>query len=747
MDTNTQYTWDDWLSTRSPAQLSLLLQLRPDVVVPPPTSQAVLSTRLTQQRSYRRALTQLSRPELHVLAELAASQQVPKDNKHLPRLLDYALVFQSTTGDVGLAPGLAEVLHQLPLDLLSATSLRDAASLRALIDDLPEPQAQVLDTLKDAGRRGKTTALQEHKDDHPISKLVSRDLLRVDTRTTDAQHDTVILPEDVYDALHQSVAGAQDNPLELPLPESPARSSHDLLSDRISTNAGAEAAALILHQVQLLLEAIDAHPLQELADGGIGQRELSRLGNATGLSQDTLIFSLEILAALGIIEEGLLSAGEWTSTSSADRFLTASAPDQWELILEAWWNSPRPWSGTPQERALSLSPNAEDTQQLFIRHRLVELLALWDSEITSATPRDVASLAKWKYPLNTFLRGGAAFQDFWYSADALGVTSKGVLTPVGRALLQVGDDSALSSAIAETYPKPVDTLYIQDDYTALAPGPLNAENAEFMRRIALVESPGLATVYRFTQESIRHGLDTGLTASQILGFLTELSATPLPQSLTYFVEDCARKHGALRVGPALAVVHAEDPALITSVMVLPLAEDCGLRLLAPTVAIAQVPSRELLTALQNAGLSPSMENTRGDVVSLLKHRPRPTLTNGYTIVPGSGHSSGVSSVTHALSEERALEMASRICAHEETNRVAGTRYSGDELIAYLEKAIKLHREVIVGFVKGDGVEAQARVLPTGMSAGRLDAFDQHTQRAYRFALHKLRFVRSIDSED
>lgn len=79
--------------------------------------------------------------------------------------------------------------------------------------------------------------------------------------------------------------------------------------------------------------------------------------------------------------------------------------------------------------------------------------------------------------------------------------------------------------------------------------------------------------------------------------------------------------------------------------------------------------------------------------------------------------------------------------------MAGETYSGDELIKFLDQAIDRKQEVIVGFVKGSGVEAQARVLPTGMSAGRLDAFDNRTQRAYRFALHKLRFVRSINKDN
>lgn len=741
MDTNSETGWDEWLSAHSTAELSTLLQLRPDVVVPPPTSFVVLSTRLTQQRSYRRALSHISRPLLCTLHTIGQSDTADRDTfpeEEIVTLLEYALIFEPTPETLRLAPGLAEVLPHLPVDF-TTSQLRSASELRSQLNRLPISQRKALETLRDAGRCGKTSALREKHKNHPIAQLVVDDLLRVSN--TEGSKDTVVLPEDVNDALHQSEAASQQNPLKIPLPHSDNTSTAFTLVEQVTPNAGAEAAALLLHQSQLLLDSIDRHPLQELADGGIGQRELSRLVNDTGITQPNLVFALEVLAALGLIEEGLLKDGEWTTTSATTQYLNLDAPKQWQLILEAWWDSARPWSGTPDERALSLHPQASDSQYQAVRHKLMELLTLWPDDVLKADFHDLAALAKWRYPLNTFLRGGTHFLDFVNSAAKLGITHNGILTSVGKALVSE-DAQLLSHSIAETYPKPVDTLYIQDDYTALAPGPLSGDKADQMRKIAKVESPGLATVYRFTQESIRHGLDTGLTSSEILEFLTGLAATPLPQSLTYFVEDCARKHGSLRVGPAVAVLHAEDPTLIRSVMALPLAENCGLRLLAPTVAIVQVHPRELLTALQNAGLSPSIENTQGEVVSLIQHRPRPTLSNSYAVIPGEKPIYRGSPLT----EERAAEMASRICANEETNRVAGSTYTGDDIIKCLEKAIASRHEVIIGFLKGNGTEAQARVLPTSMSAGRLDAFDKRTQRAYRFALHKLRFVRSIDND-
>ena len=131
---------------------------------------------------------------------------------------------------------------------------------------------------------------------------------------------------------------------------------------------------------------------------------------------------------------------------------------------------------------------------------------------------------------------------------------------MGRALL-TGD---VSTAIGSAIPAETTSILIQDDHTIVVPGFLSPQHTDIMRRIATVESPGMATVYRISEESIRHALDTGLTATDIHNFLHDLSHIEVPQSLSYLIDDAARRHGALRVAPALSVVHSDDPALIRS---------------------------------------------------------------------------------------------------------------------------------------------------------------------------------------
>ncbi|KJK54714.1 helicase-associated domain-containing protein, partial [Saccharothrix sp. ST-888] len=63
-------------------------------------------------------------------------------------------------------------------------------------------------------------------------------------------------------------------------------------------------------------------------------------------------------------------------------------------------------------------------------------------------------------------------------------------------------------------------------------------------------SKGGATVYRFTTESVQRALHAGRSASDLHVFLEQPSRTGFPQPLGYLIDDLARRHGALPVGPA-----------------------------------------------------------------------------------------------------------------------------------------------------------------------------------------------------
>ncbi|THI92509.1 hypothetical protein E7Z54_21890, partial [Nocardioides sp.] len=195
-------------------------------------------------------------------------------------------------------------------------------------------------------------------------------------------------------------------------------------------------------------------------------------------------------------------------------------------------------------------------------------------------------------------------------AAALGVTGADALAPYSRALLE-GEDPA--PVLALLLPPPVDHVLLQADLTAVAPGPLEPDLARRIQQVADVESQGAATVYRFTAGSVRRGLDAGWTAAELHAFLLAVSRTPVPQPLTYLIDDAVRTFGRLRVGVASSFIRSEDEAALAELLRHPKAEGLGLQRIAPTVVVSTVPIDLLLQRLRELGMAPVVEGPDGVV--------------------------------------------------------------------------------------------------------------------------------------
>ena len=169
--------------------------------------------------------------------------------------------------------------------------------------------------------------------------------------------------------------------------------------------------------------------------------------------------------------------------------------------------------------------------------------------------------------------------------------------------------------MARVLPEPIDHFLLQADLTVIVPGPLERDLAEQLAAVATVESAGAAMVYRISEPSIRRALDTGRTAGELHALFERHSKTPVPQGLTYLIDDVARRHGQLRVGMAASFVRCEDPALLAQAS-RAAAERLEMRLLAPTVAVSQAPIAEVLAALRSAGFAPAAEDSSGTIVDI-----------------------------------------------------------------------------------------------------------------------------------
>ena len=207
-----------------------------------------------------------------------------------------------------------------------------------------------------------------------------------------------------------------------------------------------------------------------------------------------------------------------------------------------------------------------------------------------------------------------ADQVVWAVAEAAALGDRGSAacrrTP---ARCSADDDAQAATALAALLPDPVDHVLIQADLTAVAPGPLESSLARTLQLLADVESRGGATVYRFTAGSVRRALDAGWSAVEVHDFIASVSRTPVPQPLTYLVDDTARTFGTVRVGHAEAFLRADDEAALTELLHHPKA---GTARAAPDRADRahhHAPPRRTPPRLRDLGAAPVVEAADGTV--------------------------------------------------------------------------------------------------------------------------------------
>lgn len=356
-----------------------------------------------------------------------------------------------------------------------------------------------------------------------------------------------------------------------------------------------------------------------LRAGGISVRDLKRTAAALDLTEPEAAFWLELAYVTGLIAtDGELDEA-YAPTPAADEWRQLPAARQWTALAAAWLTATRTPGlvGTrdPKNRALSaLGPDLDRSLAPQVRGRTLRLLA--GLPPGSAADRDsLLARLRWERPLRAGTDTLRTDLLTWTLNDAenLGITGRGGLAAHARALLSDGAERA-AATLAPLLPEPLDHVLLQADLTAVAPGPLIAPLAETLGVLADIESKGGATVYRFTPGSVRRALDAGRTAAELQEFLTTHSRTPVPQPLSYLIDDVARRHGTLRVGAASAYLRCDDDSVLAELLADRRAAGLGLRRLAPTVLAAQAEPTTLLDRLRAMGLAPAAESADGDVL-------------------------------------------------------------------------------------------------------------------------------------
>jgi len=595
-----------------------------------------------------------------------------------------------------LVPAARDVVPRFPGGLgRSATGVAGSSALPQVLAEVDADERRVLDALAAGPPIGRSRAADPSG---PVARLLAKGLLlRVD-------QETVELPRQVGLALRG------DRPLGSLALHPPPLDVRDRDTDTVDRTAGG-AALDLLRRVEALITFWGTAPPPLLRSGGVGVRDLRRAAREIDTDEPTAAFLIELAAGADLVAPSEGVTPDWLPTTQADVWLTGGPETRWSLLARTWLELPRlpglvgrkDDAGKPIN---ALSDGARRPLAPRDRRRVLDGLAELPPGHAAATPAQLADVLAWRAPR----RGGRLRDEVvtWTLAEAttLGVVALDALSDPGRALLD--DPDRLVAALRATLPAPIDHVLLQADLTAVAPGPLEAGLARELDLAADVESAGGATVYRFSEPSIRRALDAGRSATDLHHLFATRSATPVPQGLTYLVDDVARRHGRLRGGAAAAFLRSDDEVLLAEVLAHPDAPGWELRRIAPTVLVSAISLVELMDALRTAGFSPAAEGTAGEVLDL--------SARGRRTAP---RRRGTRTGPPALDDTQVDALVTRMRSGE---TIAGLRrgaeaFANGSTVDLLRSAVVERRMVWIGFVDRHGMRGERVLAPVSVGGG------------------------------
>jgi hypothetical protein len=502
----------------------------------------------------------------------------------------------------------------------------------------------------------------------------------------------------------------------------------------------AGAAFDVVRRIELLLDHWGTHPPALLRSGGLAVRDLKAAALLLHVDERTAAFLVELAASSTLLAVGAADDDEvWLPTDAYDAWCRRSAAERWAGLVRSWLGSSRT-PGAVGGRDVSgkalnaLAPGLVDPHLVDTRGVALAQLAELDPGTGLASGTGVPSLVErvhWLRPRRPPSLGILVASSV-EEAAVLGVTGLGAMSAPARALL-AGDNAA--DVLAPLLPEPLDHILIQGDLTAIAPGPLESELARKLQLVADIESRGGATVYRFTGPSVRRAFDAGWSAGEVHEFLSDLSRTPVPQPLTYLVDDTARTFGTLRVGYAEAFLRTDDEAALVALLKDPRAASLGLRRLAPNVLISTTPIDVLLPRLRDLGAAPVVEAADGTV-----HVSRPDshrARNPRVQPAGRDAAREVAQITAAVAAVRAGDKVAALRTFSD-----GPMTPADSLSA-LRTAIESRSSVLIGYLDNHGTRSERIVDPRRIEGGVLHAYDHRSDDDRPFAVHRITSVRTV----
>lgn len=760
-----------WLGSLTDPQLHTLLEHRLDTAFPPPPTTSALAGRLSIRASILRALQPLHSDQLAVLETMANSfaeeesttaaaiaSSITQVLGHqaltpariktlLQDLSARGLVYPATATRWHLAPEVTQALSGstgiLPLspDEIPATAVPAAAA------GWSKAERTIVDTLLRSGGVGMTKDAAPGADPtRPIPRLIASGVL------IPTSERSVELARSVREHLEDRL------PLGCRLQPDETATEPLSSSDRSRLNAGAATAALeTVRLTKELIKYLSTQPVPVLKNGALGQRPARVISEALAITPQHLARLTSYASAARLIAVGEPTpepeGSAWVylaPTAAAEEFGEQTPAQQWSTLAAGWLNATeQTWlvGGTVDgKKAHILDPS---TQQPHLPARRRTLVHAWVSSGEGAPADEAALVAYLQYhqPLALASLHRATLGGLVEQAADMGVVATGRVTALAAAVLS-RDHKERSEQARALIPAPVDTLIAQGDMTVLAPGPLAPAVEAILADMADCESPGLASVWRISESSLRRALNAGHSGDDLLAFLarhTGGGAGAVPEAIAFLIKDVARQHGVLRAGSCGCYLRCDDPALLAQAVSAVGPSGCGLRTVAPTVAVASCSLHELISSLRDEGFQPVAEDEHGTSIAVgpTRYRVEPEGESSVRFRHGTS-AAGPQLSAAGKAADRAGDIARAVAAlrrSEESQQAvaAGTKVDvqGSNSLGLIKQAARAHRPVTVGFVDSLGQVMHRTVVPLNISGGVVNAVDHASGDAYSFSLHRI----------
>ena len=721
----------NWLDTLDKPDLEAVLSNRPDTAIPVPPDINALATRMLLPGSIAMALAGCTAAELAVIEALSrkGAELEPVKASEIAPLLPFApkeaigalrskaLIFDVTSTEASSEQGsclLPRVVQALPSGLMLLEQPEVSAEhVRALSAD----KREVLATIARAGGSIVTVGANS-----PIAESTAlKDLLAQGLVIEDGSH-TIKMPRTTL----QAIKGQQ--PVVVPL-QAPAQlrfeseedasgaaqdeaAEQETKADQSGTAAGLD----VVYAMDRVIDALARKPQALLKNKSLGIRQLTQVAREINREDK----ETKALLALGMSAR-LLGRGEpeglegnfLAPTMQAMEWMDSPLDERWKVLLEGWermdaayWESQR-----------GLDPEVENP-------RLPELRALIVHTFNTAN----APLEKdgfWQafaylHPLTILHTNRDTLAHLLQEVQWIGAIARGRATAVVRESFE---------ATGSLCPEPIEQFIIQADHTVMAPGPLTPAVQRILSSFATLESPGLASVYRFDHASIRRGLDSALTGAEMKDFLSAHTWGEVPQAIAVLIDDVARSHGTLRSSAVRCYVRSDDTTLLTQAA----ATVPELRVIAPTVAVSSLPLSEVLEQLRAQGFSPAAEDESGVSIDV---RPEPALVPAAKPAKASRGGAGRAN-TRAAGEDHVERAVAHLISksHKQPEKLA---VSAEDFTAVLRAAARSSHPVKITYANKHGDPTTVGATPLRVDGGQVDALVG--TNTVRFPLHRISAV-------